>query len=449
MSRSLLVKVLVTSALAIALMIPLGAIRDIVRERNARRHGVVTDIQRSAVTAQKVVGPLLVVPFRKTTIEVATDSAGKTTTFRRTEEGQVRFVPAELSVSTTVDTERRQRGIYSTLLLHSQSAITGSFAVPETFGVREPGGPTVSYAWGTAFVALGIEDTRGIKGKLVVHWDDGAGPNPREFDGGSGAPIGNGVHAPVGTLPTTARTYRFAIDLRLMGAQSLEVVPAGKETAVNIRSPWPHPSFIGQFLPETRTIGPDGFEAVWRTSRLATNIEHALDTCDTRCTQLLATTLGVSFIEPVDIYLKTERAAKYGFLYVILTFVLFGLFELLGRLAIHPVQYGLVGVALTMFFLLLIALSEHLPFAVAYVVASASCILLLGFYVSYVLRGVSRGLGFAGLLTALYGALYALLQSEDMALVLGAVLLFGIVAAVMVITRRIDWHRLTAGAAHE
>lgn len=444
MSKSLLVKALVTAGVAGVLCIPLGAIRGVVAERMALRDGVIADIHRSAVGPQKLVGPILVVPYRRTFIETSTASDGKTTTVARADTGQLRFVPEELTVDTTMTTEYRYRGIYSALLYNSHHTISGAFALPENLGVSEGGIERVAYTWGQAYVTLGVSDTRGIKGKLAVSWDDGTKRSSSGFNAGTETVIGSGVHAPVGEVLLAAHVYRFALDLQLQGAGTLEVVASGKETTVRMRSPWPHPSFVGQFLPESRTITSGGFDAVWRTSRLATNIEGALASCAANCSDFFSKSLGVAFIEPVDIYLQTERSAKYGFLFVLFTFVLFGLYELLKRLAIHPVQYALVGVALAMFFLLLVALSEHLPFAAAYAIASASCVLLLAFYVSHVLRGLRRGAAFAGILGLLYGALYVLLQSEDMALVLGALLLFGILAAIMVVTRQVDWYRIAA-----
>lgn len=443
----LLIKAVVTTVLAAVLCIPLGAIRAIVSERAARRDGVVAEIQSTAVMPQKLAGPILVIPFRKTYVETSTSSEGAKSTAIKEQLGQLRFVPDELTVEATADTEHRYRGIYAALLYQSHFTIKGALALPENLGVVEGGTERVAYTWDAAFLTLGLSDTRGIQGKLAVSWDDGAAPMVASFKGGSRTAIDSGVHAVVGRLPAAEHVYRFAIDLHLQGAGKLEVVPAGKETTVRLRSPWPHPSFVGQFLPASHTITAAGFDAVWRTSRLATNIEGALEACSPHCTEFLSRSVGVAFIEPVDIYLQTERSAKYGFLFVAFTFVLFALYELLKRLAIHPVQYALVGVALAMFFLLLVALSEHLPFAAAYAIASASCVLLLAFYVSHVLHAARRGVAFGAILGLLYGALYILLQSEDLALVLGALLLFGILGTIMFVTRRVDWYRLTAREA--
>ncbi|HEX4824312.1 MAG TPA: cell envelope integrity protein CreD [Candidatus Polarisedimenticolaceae bacterium] len=437
MRRTLLVKAIVTGILAMAVIVPLSAIVSMVHDRQALSAGVLEDVQRAGVGTQTLIGPILIVPYRRTlAIEVTDPKSGAKSTNTTEDEGRLYFLPETLTADVRVSTEMRHRGIYSALLYNAHHTINGSFALPERFGVAE--NPNATYAFSDPFLILGISDTRGIRGKPTVSWNGAA----LDWKGGTGgSTIDNGVHAAIGNC-TPGKTATFAIDLALQGTQTLAYVPVGKDTAVQMKSDWPHPSFDGQFLPETRAVSGQGFDATWRTTHLASNVESALRTQLGGKSGVQANTFGVQFIEPVNVYLQTERAAKYGFLFVVLTFLVFQLFELLKGLAIHPVQYGLVGMGLAMFFLLLLALTEHLPFALAYLLASAACIALLGFYVSYVLRSVKRATGFTGLLTTLYAALYVLLRSEDMALLLGAALLFGILAAIMVVTRRIDWYRV-------
>ena len=439
MRKTLLVKALVTGILATIVIVPLTAIENIVHDRQAASTSVLADVQRAGVGTQTLIGPILVVPYRRTVQSETTDpQTGRKSTVTNEDEGRQYLLPDSLTADVRVSSEMRYRGIYSALLYNAHHTITGSFAVPERFGVAES--PNVSYAFSPAYLILGISDTRGIRGTPAVNWNGAA----LEWKGGTeGSAIQNGVHAQIGNV-TPAKTASFTIDIALQGTQGIEYVPVGKETAIEMRSDWPHPSFDGQFLPETRTVTTQGFDAKWRTTLLASNVESTLRARLEGKSDTQPNTLGVAFIEPVNVYLQTERAAKYGFLFVVLTFLVFQLFELLKGLAIHPVQYGLVGTGLAMFFLLLLALTEHVPFAIAYLIASAVCIGLLGFYVSYVLRSMKRATGFTGLLTTLYGALYVLLRSEDMALLLGAVLLFGILAAIMVVTRHVDWYGIAA-----
>ncbi|RZA14544.1 MAG: cell envelope integrity protein CreD, partial [Lysobacteraceae bacterium] len=216
------------------------------------------------------------------------------------------------------------------------------------------------------------------------------------------------------------------------------LVPLADGNRIVLDSPWPHPQFNGGFLPRAPRVDGKGFHAEWDVSSLASNAQ-AQYRKEGR-TPLDA--IGISLVEPVDLYAKLDRASKYGLLFVLLTFTGFLMFETIRQLPIHPIQYLLVGLALAIFFLLLLGLSEHVAFGWAYLAASIGCIGLLGIYVGSVLRSNLRGAGFAAMLGLLYAVLYGLLLSEDNALVLGSGLLFAILAAVMVATRKVDWYQL-------
>jgi len=251
------------------------------------------------------------------------------------------------------------------------------------------------------------------------------------------------VHAPLPVLDSQGgQTLEFAFDLKLQGTEQLSITPVGRDSRVELTSGWPHPSFVGEYLPSSREVSAKGFKAQWQTSFFATNLEEALADCvrEDSCNALTARNFGVSFVDPVDQYLKTERAIKYALLFIGLTFAVFFLFEVLKRMAVHPVQYALVGMSLALFYLLLLSLSEHLSFALAYGIAATACVLLIGFYVSYVLHSALRGAGFGTLLALLYGMLFGLLGAEDYALLMGSVLVFGVLAGVMVLTRKLDWY---------
>jgi inner membrane protein len=242
---------------------------------------------------------------------------------------------------------------------------------------------------------------------------------------------------------------RFAFDLGLDGIERQHFAPVAKNNEITLKSAWPHPQFGGRFLPvaRERTVTDDGFAATWRISALSTDTQQQLLAMEEKATPRENTLAGldrfsVGFIEPVNVYSLAERATKYGLLFVALTFAAFFIFEVLKSLPIHPVQYLLVGLALALFFLLLVGLSEHYAFIYAYLISSLACIVLIGFYLSFVLHDWKRGMGFGVALTMLYGALYGLLISESNALVLGSILLFAVLAAVMVATRKVDWYQI-------
>jgi inner membrane protein len=254
-----------------------------------------------------------------------------------------------------------------------------------------------------------------------------------------------GVHAPLDLpVPAQARSLAFRFTLELAGSEAFAIAPLGRQTTVAMRADWAHPSFQGVFLPARHELRADGFSAHWQVSWYAAQGAERLTACRREpCPVLSVPELAVSFIEPVSLYQQLERASKYGFLFIGLTFTAFFLLELLRRLAIHPIQYALVGLALAIFFLLLTALAEHLAFGLAYAIATLACTGLLSIYLARVMHNRAHGLAFGAALGGLFGALYLLVQAEDYALLGGALLLFALLAAAMLATRRLDWYRLT------
>jgi inner membrane protein len=245
-----------------------------------------------------------------------------------------------------------------------------------------------------------------------------------------------GLHA-VLALPRAGETLELNLSVELIGTQRLAVIPAAGSTAVSLQSSWPHPSFAGRFLPSEREINDSGFSARWQVSELASSAA-----ADVVAGKTNLDTLAVELIDPVNPYVMSDRAIKYGLMFIALTFVTVGLTELLTGRRVHPVQYLLVGLALSLFFLLLLSLSEHLPFLVAYLIAAGAAAAVLTQYAAAMLGGWLRGLAFGGGIALLSGALYVLLSREQTALVIGAVLLFAVLAGVMTLTRKLDWYRL-------
>ena len=446
MQRTLLWKIALIGLVALLLQIPVEMIRGLVQERKASRDGVIADIARGSSEAQRIIGPVLYVPWtrRSTEATTTTDDNGHSRTVRKekVERGQAAFLPAMLAVDGTIDLQRKHRGIYTAHVYTLNATLRGSFVLPPGLGVPEGPG---TLEWGNAFLVLGIQDTRGIRDRVQIDWD---GAQPALYPGGvEAAGASSGIHANLGYLPANKGPvmHEFRIALSLLGTERLDIVPVGATTTVALASPWPHPSFTGRILPDAGTkVSGDGFAAHWRTSHFATNLAQLHQRCvqARQCDPFLQHSLAVSFVQPVDLYQTVERSVKYGFLFIGLTFLAFFLFEILERLAIHPVQYALVGFALAVFFLLLISLSEHLGFAAAYAIAAASCVALIAYYVAYVLKSARRGALFGVALSALYGLLYMLLRVEDHALLMGWLLVFACVASAMVATRRVDWYAL-------
>jgi inner membrane protein len=438
MNRSLTLKLGAIALLILLLLIPLMMINGVIQDRQQLRDGVLEDIARSSSYSQQLSGPLMVVPYTKV---VRTWKLNEKTSQRYQELGEERgrlyFLPEHFELNGQVETELRKRGIYEARLFHADNRITGHFSLPTHLGIKED---FADYQFDQPFLAVGISDIRGIENALKLELD---GQRLDFMPGSQVRWLGEGVHVTLPALDAKAPTeLTFGFNLRLQGTGQLQVVPVGKTSTVSLAANWPHPSFVGNYLPSQREVTDQGFSAKWQTSFFSTNLQEAMNSCVSgkNCEVFNSRSFGVSFIDPVDQYLKSDRAIKYALLFIVLTFAGFFLFEVLKSLAVHPVQYALVGVALAFFYLLLLSLSEHIGFALAYLLSAGACVLLIGFYVCHVLRSVRHGLSFSAGLAALYGLLYGLLSAEDYALLMGSLLLFGLLGVFMVLTRKLDWY---------
>jgi inner membrane protein len=447
MDRTTLWKCAIVFALALVLLVPVAMIRDLIGERQARRNEAVGGIALGWGQRQVLSGPYLAIPYERHWVDVTQEIVEGKTRERRAERSEwlVARLPLEaIEWTVEVATSEKARGIYKARLYSAKVRAKGRIVTRDQYGVGTPSG---RIRWSAPRLVVGITDPRGIRSVSALQ----IGGKSIAFGSGSAdGALGSGVHAILGdVLDERPRELDFEFALDLAGAEAFAIIPLSRDTSVAMRADWPHPSFQGVFLPAKHAIANDGFGAQWRVSRYAAQGAERLGSCERAkpCAALLAQEIGVSFIEPVGVYLRLERASKYGFLFIGLTFAAFLLFELFRRLPIHPMQYALVGLALAMFFLLLTALSEHLAFAMAYIAATAACVGLITVYVVYVLRNVATALGFGTVLAGLYGALYMLLTAEDYALLAGSLLLFALLAALMLATRKVDWYGVGRGKA--
>jgi inner membrane protein len=423
-------KVLVIALLALVLLVPVTMIQGLVYERQMRRDEVVAGIAEGWGGRQTLTAPYVAVPYTVTRTEVTHETIDGKEREKRVQrvEQHVAYVAADdVDWRLGAAVSEKARGIYKARLYDLKAEAQGRISVPANFGIAESTGQV---RIGVPRLVLGIADPHGIRSTSKLSLDGAA----YSFEAGSGdSQRASGLHVPLPALRAAqAHTYAFAFSLELAGSESLALQPMSADTTVAMRSDWPHPSFQGQFLPVAHDIAASGFTASWKISGYAAQGTEAL---------------AVSFVEPAGLYQRLERASKYGFLFIGLTFAAFLLVELLRRLAIHPIQYALVGLALAMFFVLLTALSEHVDFTLAYAAATLACVGLISAYLVRVLQSARLGLAFGGVLAAVYAVLYALLKAEDYSLLGGALLLFGLLAAVMIATRRVDWYALTAKPA--
>ena len=430
-----MVELIILGSLALGLMIGLALIRSLVSERSQRAAAVRSEIASSWGQEQTVAGPVLVVPF----VVRSVDGNGRLQTTKE----RARFLPLRLRTSGALHPERRSRGVFDTVVYRADLAVAGAFAAPD-FSAWSVAPEDI--LWKESFITIGVSDLRGLRGNPAFRWLG----RDLAFSGGTGdAKLwSSGLTAAVpldGTL--AGAELPFAFSLRLNGSEEIHFLPLGGDSVVDLASPWPDPSFTGAYLPESRSVSPSGFKARWSVSSLARSYPQQWrgsgEESANAVAAINASAFGVALISPVGHYQKTERSMKYGALFIVLTFLTFFLYELLSPVTLHPVQYFLVGGALCLFYLLLLSISEHASFAVAYGIASSATIALISLYSAALLHSRLRVLGLASVLTLLYGYLYVLLQLEDWALLMGSIGLFLILALVMYATRRVDW-----GSAH-
>lgn len=438
--KSKLLSIALVLILLIAALVQISAV---VHDRQTYRNIAIESVAQSLAGAQTLTGPL---------IHMACTEEWNVKVDKEVRAERREFVmaaaPAVLTVKGSSQLEPRSRGLHATQVFSLKAQLVAQWADTEALRpVALHAGSRMSC--GQPILMMAVSDARGIRHASVKIGEQLLPLKPGTFFGS----YPRGVHAPLPPGLARATPVEAELELELVGTESISVVPLGGDTRMQLSSNWPHPSFGGQFLPVERKISDNGFEATWRVSALASTAQQDVTRIDggkgkSVCPPAIdggmrgscVEAFSVTFVDPANTYALSDRATKYGLLFIGLTFLAVGLFEFMKALRVHPIQYFLVGAAMSMFFLLLVSLSEHMRFDAAYAIASAACVLLLTYYASYMLKSWARGVPFGLGIGLLYGMLFVLLQMEQTALVLGAVALFVVLAAIMMLTRRIDWY---------
>ncbi len=449
MRMPLLARTAAIAGVAIAILVPIQLVNGKIAERQSRARDVEQSFAAETSGPQNVAGPLLALTCEETYTaerQVMRDGKAETVAERKARPCPTGyFVPRTLTVTGSLPVETRHRGIYPIRLYRAALELAGELVWPPP----PAGDGTTVRAWKQAYVVLTASDPRGIKAVSPLAWGEGTiafAAAGAEADPRFGLQAAAGAYAPQRAGQTVA--FRFTLDLA--GTTSFALAPVGDATVVRLDSSWPHPSFTGAWLPDERAIGAEGFTVTWRTTHFATGGQAAWER-QVRDGSIFraARASGVALFDPVNVYALAYRATEYGFLFVLFTFAGLALAEVLAGVRLHPIQYALVGAALAVFFLLLIALAEHASFATAYVAGAVACVALLTVYLRHPLGTRARTAAFGALFAAMYGTLYFLLRSEDNALLLGSLLVFGALAAAMLLTRRLDWSVIAARLAEK
>lgn len=422
LKSSVLLRLVIIGALAIVLLIPTLFVGLLVSDRQSSRAFAIKEVAEKWGTAQTITGPVLTVPVTRQ----IKDKEGE----MHTHTTLVRILPEVLDVKTQVTPEVRQRGIYRVILYSAQVTLQAEYgSISKIVGELTKG----EIRWEDASLTLGVSDLKGISNIRSMAWDGRAvTPEP-------GLRSGTLLPSSLTVRPAVSGDkdrYLFSADFDLRGSEEFRVVPAGRETRLSADASWGDPSFVGDFLPDRRDVGADSFSASWRVLDFNRNIPQSWVGDEPALT---SSSFGVKLLLPVDEYQKTFRALKYAIMFIALTFLAFFVLDVMAKSPFHPVQYALVGFGLVLFYVLLLSISEYLPFDVSYWIASVAISLLITLYTRGATARFSPAAVIGGCLLVLYGFLFVLLQLEDYALLLGSIGLFAILALVMYLTRRIDW----------
>lgn len=419
----LLVKSLLVGALTLLMLIPASFIQQLIYEREQRKSEVVQEVSSKWAQSQTVTGPILKIPYWE--YNTSTDKS-----VVRVKKSAY-FLPDQLNIKGSMQPQIRHRSIYDVTLYNSDIKLEGSFLPIDVASLSISAEQMI---WSEAEVFMGISDLHGLEEDVQLKWND----TSYLLDAGLAETdiLQKGLNKKIELNP--AIVAHFEIQLKLKGSENLYFSPLGKSTKANIKSPWKHPSFEGKFIPSTAAaINTKGFDATWNILQISSGIPKSWKD---KKIDLSQSDFGIKLLQPNDGYGKTERSVKYALLFIGLTFTLFFFIEIVQKKQIHPVQYLLVGFALTIFYTLLLSITEYSGFDLAYAVSASATILLIGLYVMGIFKKVKITLLFASVLSALYAYIFVLIQLQDFALLFGSIGLFLILAIIMFYSRKIDWY---------
>ncbi len=432
---SITVRMLMVGILILTLLIPLSFIKDLIRERAFRQKAVVKEINQKWGNEVLLYGPVLKIPYQIHTLQKNWNE--KTKSYIEEDLITTRnayFFPNTLDIDTNVESETLGRSIYESVVYTASMKIKGSFTPPD-FGTHDIVDRDI--LWNKATILLNSTNLKGIRSNLELEIGDQPYALQSRYTKNSYTNKLETKFLKENSLPKE-KEMMFSMELVINGSEQLRFIPVGKETVISMTSNWPSPSFNGNYLPDTKTkeISETGFKANWKVLQINREFEQEFFG---GLPEIEGSAFGVKLLIPVDEYQKSERASKYGYLVIALTFLVFFLIQTISKIHIHPFQYLMIGLALTMFYTLLISISEHSSFFKAYIIAGIAVISLITIYAKAILKSIK----FMGLitlsLTALYTFIFVIIQLENYALLVGSIGLFVILGTIMIISRRIDW----------
>lgn len=443
-----LVKALIIGFLVLLLQIPLFYVRDLIQEREARQREAITEVSSKWAGRQSITGPLLVIPYWQNT--------GDTAYVKSRSKQYAYFLPEVLNVEATVTPQEKYRGIYKVMLYNANVSLSGTFNEPDLAKLNILPQDVI---WNEAFVKLHISDVKGLNEEPKIKWKN-------QQLGLSPLTENNGTEGLMTNLNLTSvedvRAATFETSFNVSGSEQLLFTPVGKATGVQVKSGWPHPSFDGTILPQSTSVNDSGFTATWKSLAhkrafpqhwkgdaysvrdallmAGTSYARTVDVAaSASATNLSSAAFGVNLFVPVNNYQKTLRSVKYAALCILLTFAAFFIIETSNKRSVHPFHYGLVGVALVLFYTLLLSFSEYIGFNASYAIASVATIGLIGWFVKGLLQSGRMSILLSAILLLLYTYVFTILQLQDYSLLLGSIGLFITLGVIMYFSRKIQW----------
>lgn len=433
LSRSVTLKLVTIGALILVLLIPTFMIEGLINDRASLAYEAKSEIMRSWGQPQLVAGPVLLIPWQRST----TLPDGKT----HVQSGVIAHLPVDVAMKAAVDTETRYRGLYTVPVFSTQLDVSARFNPPDALAL---GLSPEHLALDRARLVMGLSDPRTLRSAPVLN----VGDAQRAFSAGGRLldPAIPTIEVAMAELPAGTINDTFSVKTRLTfaGTDQLSFAPVGDSQRVEIDADWPDPSFSGHYLPGERDIDETGFRASWAVTSLGRGYPGTTNNAAGLFAQMDAASFGVTLKPKLNTYDRARRAIHYAVLAITLTFACFFLLDILGRIGLHTVQYVLVGSANCLFFLLLLSLAEHVAFDLAYLISAVASVVMIGGYSASVLRARWRAGLCAAALAALYGFVYMTLGAQTYALLVGSLGLWLVLAAVMYLTRRVDWRAATA-----
>ena len=413
------------AVLALLLLIPAGLIQNLIREREYTQENAINEMTSVWGGEQMLVGPYLTVPFDAPYTVTNSDGTEEISYARN----YLYVLPEFLNGAVDVQPETRKLGIYEAVVYRGEANMQGEFKLPDW---TKAGVDPKYIHWDKVTLNVGISDLRGVEGAFDFEWNEASLPLSSGLV--TNDIYWSGVHSPVAIESQEELRFKFSTTLR--GSRRFSVVPLGKQTTFSMVSPWAEPNFEGSFATTKYEPTAEGFSAHWEVSHLNRNYPQSwVGKKYTPANDFF----GTEFIKTVDNYSKSTRVAKYAILIIALTFMVFHFSELIKGAKVNALQYVLVGLALVLFYTLLLSFSEHIGFNAAYLVAALMTVLMEFFYARSVLGSTKLAAYVAATLTLLYSFIFILIQLKDFALLAGSLGLFVILAGIMFISRRIQW----------